>query len=186
MRDDVPIILLDMDGVQANFVKASIEAARLPVHEDEIDEWSYYNKWCSVDEFWKRIGTFENFWLDLEKYEWSDDLFRMCSTTARTVIATSPSPCKNCPGQKVEWLRKHGYLESRLTDYMLGPHKELMARPNTILIDDSDRNVELFIAAGGKAITFPQRWNKARSLIGSRLEYVGTILNQMVGQIVTG
>lgn len=186
ISDKEPIILLDMDGVLADFVTSSIDAASLPIREQDVTDWDYYKPFCSVDEFWERIGAVSDFWLNLEKYKWANDLYRMCSMMARTIIATSPSACRQCPSQKVAWLRQYGFLEKSVNDYMLGPHKELMARPNTILIDDSDRNVENFITAGGNAITFPQKWNKSRSVIGARLDYVEARLQMLVGQIVTG
>jgi 5'(3')-deoxyribonucleotidase len=186
MKNNEPIILLDMDGVLANFVSASITAAHLPIAEEDVVDWDYYKPFCTLNQFWQRIGTLPYFWIKLEKYEWADELFKMCSLMAKTVIATSPSRCSACPSEKVNWLREQGYLTADSTDYMLGPHKELMARENTILIDDSDRNIEAFRAAGGRAITFPQKWNVNRNVTRSRLDYVEAMLQLHVGQIITG
>ena len=37
--------------------------------------------------------------------------------------------------------------------------KHFCARPDALLIDDSDHNVEAFLAHGGQAILVPRPWN---------------------------
>jgi 5'(3')-deoxyribonucleotidase len=186
LSSDEPIILLDMDGVLVNFNRGAIAAHKIPIDEDQITAWRWYDPYCTENEFYSRISAIPDFWINLEKHEWADELFRMCSLTAKVIFATSPMLCVGCPSQKVQWLRKHGYLAEWSTDYMLGPYKELMARPNTILIDDRHKNLVDFAVKGGHTIAFPQRWNKASHEIGDRLGYVKRELNRIVGQIVTG
>jgi hypothetical protein len=59
---------------------------------------------------------------------------------------------------------------------MFGPQKFRMAREGAVLIDDSDDQCRRFWDAGGKAITFPQRWNKAAQF-EDKLLYVYNNLN---------
>ena len=48
-------------------------------------------------------------------------------------------------------------------DYLFAPshQKQLLAGKNRILIDDSQRNVEQWKQAGGRAVLVPQPWNWA-------------------------
>ena len=52
---------------------------------------------------------------------------------------------------------------------MFGARKELMAGPNTILIDDYPNNVNKFNAAGGLGILVPSNWNTVEELFTPKL-----------------
>lgn len=67
-----------------------------------------------------------------------------------------------------------------VNEYQIGPKKELNAKSGAILIDDSDKNVENYRAAGGCAILFPQPWNKNSQYIESRTDYVLTTLDNIL------
>jgi hypothetical protein len=54
----------------------------------------------------------------------------------------------------------------------MGSPKFLCAKPDNILIDDSDKNCNSFIKAGGKAILVPQPWNNQYSFKGPKVPYV--------------
>ena len=56
--------------------------------------------------------------------------------------------------------------------YALTPQKHLLAGPNRILIDDNDRNIEAFRAAGGIGILFPQPWNANHESQTNKTAYV--------------
>lgn len=50
--------------------------------------------------------------------------------------------------------------------------------PNQILIDDRDKNVDHFIAAGGNAILFPQVWNSNHA-VQDRMKFVADELGRL-------
>jgi hypothetical protein len=50
---------------------------------------------------------------------------------------------------------------------MLGSQKWLMAKPEHILIDDSDENCTLFRENGGQAVIVPRVWNSLHSIAAS-------------------
>ncbi len=58
-----------------------------------------------------------------------------------------------------------------VNDYVIGPHKHLLAKSGGILIDDSDTNCQKFRLSGGTPILFPQPWNEMRHLIDKRLKH---------------
>ena len=162
------MIYLDMDGVIANFVGGA-----LAVHQHAID----YDQWpagvwhleeiigCTTDQFWERIDQrFEHFWRLLAPYPWMEELIDAIAGTGHPwVVLTSPSNAPACSQGKVQWLQRH--FGNQFREYMLVPanHKHLLARPGSILIDDSDLNCDQWRAAGGEAVLFPQPWNTSRS-----------------------
>jgi 5'(3')-deoxyribonucleotidase len=166
-------ILCDVDGVLANFVNGVIESHDMPLTHDEYATWDHHRVLGIADEkFWEPTRE-AGWWESLLPYSWSVNLIVELESIAPVVFTTTTSACSKCPSEKVNWLRDWGFLGTMATNYMIGPKKELMARPETILIDDSDDNVEKFIHAGGNAILFPQPWNKNRHLIKTdRVAYV--------------
>lgn len=153
------IILLDMDGVIADFVGRSIEVAGLPVTSEMINKWDYFDEYMSSKEFWDKIDNHEGYWENLDPYPWADDLVRTCKSLGTVYYASAPALHHNCCEGKIKWLRKHGFMSKSKNTYMFGPDKWLMARKGRILIDDSQENIKNFNYAGGIGYLFPQTWN---------------------------
>lgn len=62
---------------------------------------------------------------------------------------------------KLKWVQT--YLPSWLhRQYLFGPRKWFCAGPDTVLVDDSDDNVNSFRQWGGHAILVPRPWNTNR------------------------
>lgn len=175
-------IFVDMDGVLADFISSAFRA-----HGKEFDAATYPRcEWeiCRVlgiseAEFWAKIDTDPDFWLNLNAYEWAHDLLAAVSEVcAQTRLLTTPSNHPNSYRGKREWLNKHAI---RVMPILCASSKDkaLLAGPGRLLIDDSDKNVELFRAAGGAAILFPQVWNKnhpfADDPLGHVLEQLGVV-----------
>jgi 5'(3')-deoxyribonucleotidase len=180
MGNGVPkvIIFLDMDGVLARFTYA---CARLFGVDWELlmARWVPGTYDVSLllgvkdeEEMWKRIhAAGYEFWRDLEKFPWADDLWDLCTSFASQVhISTSPSRIGVCTHGKMEWLQNWRGKDFR--NFMIGPRKHLLAGPNRILIDDSDRKIKAFRKWGGTGILFPQVWNSNHELAGDPMAYV--------------
>ena len=166
-----PVILLDMDGVISNFVDQVIATFGWDIKHDDYSSWAYHQQMGLTDQqFWARIDS--EFWDRIEPYPWASQLVSELRDEGEVIFATSPNLDSATPSAKVRWLRKHGMMYTWLNEYMIGPHKHLMANKQTILIDDSDSNIEKFRAAGGNAILFPQPWNKRRTETSNRLGLV--------------
>jgi 5'(3')-deoxyribonucleotidase len=171
--NDRPNILLDMDGVLVDFVEGAILACGASVEE-------CYRKWTpglydvvkvlgiGEEEFWRKVESKgEDFWAHLRQYPWSRSLYDGCSEFGEVFFLTKPTlDPKSCSG-KVRWMQ--AFLGGRLAarNYLLGPPKYLCAKPWNILVDDCEPNVDLFAAAGGKAILFPQVWNRRHAQANS-------------------
>jgi len=173
-------ILLDMDGVISDFVTAALTVHdRLDAFENWPDgEWDIPTVLgISGSQFWKKIDARgHRFWSGLAPYSWTHELVDAIRGTAPFTILSSPSMHAECPTGKINWLREH--LETGFHDFMFGRSKHLCAKPNAVLIDDSDINVDRFRTCGGHAILFPQRWN-SNFHIDDRMAYVTDELRKL-------
>jgi len=148
---------IDVDGVLADFAGA---AAKL--HNYDIERWPLgtYDMvdvlGISDDEFWAPIYCIgADFWENLETLPWAMDLV---GALPRFTLLTSPSGHPTEAHGKMAWIRR--VFGSGFRDYMIGPNKHLCARhPGAVIVDDFPKNCERFVAAGGRAVLFPQRWN---------------------------
>lgn len=152
-------ILLDVDGVLCNFIDGIIKSKGLDITHDEWVNWNHHRYLGMTDEEFWDITRSPEWWLNLQPYPWASDLILVFNDLFDVVYCTSPSLDSSCPSQKVEWLRRQGFMSNSRNDYVIAPKKELLARPDAILIDDSHENCDKFRLAGGKAIVFPQPWN---------------------------
>lgn len=163
-----------MDGVLVDFFG---EALRLHGREALAERWPL-GQWDMAaamglggHEFWAPINDLGvDFWANLPWYPWSEELVGLCEAAGGFVIASSPSRRGTSSMGKVQCLQER--FGRGFRDYMLGPHKELLAGSGLLLIDDSDDQVDAFRAAGGEAILFPQPWNRDHALVGERLARV--------------
>lgn len=171
----VEAIYLDMDGVLADFVRSAIcslardpeevMARIVPGDYDGI----YQALQMTEDEFWWKMDATpggaapgSHLWEHMVPYPWRDRLYSICKKAAPTWILTSPSRSAGSSYGKVRWLQR--WLGESFRNYVLTPRKWHLARPGTLLIDDSGRNVEKWREAGGAAILFPRIWNEDHAL----------------------
>lgn len=166
-------IFVDMDGVLADFVKAALA---LHDRSEALETWPLgeFNMakvlGISTRQFWDKIdsaGT--GYWSDLERYSWCEELVSNVVEHAPMAILSSPSLSPDCAAGKLEWLQN--FFGRGFRDFLIGPQKHLCARPDAVLIDDSDRNVDRFREHGGHAVLFPQPWNSNHA-IDDRIGFV--------------
>ncbi len=176
-------VFLDMDGVLTDFVGAML---RLLGREEALQSWPP-GVWdmpqalrMEPAELWGRIAREgERFWAELEAYPWVDELLGLVAQFAPFTILSSPSSQPESLSGKLRWLQKR--FGPAFRDYLIGPPKHLCARPDVVLIDDSDENVSRFRLNGGHAILFPQPWNSNHGLVERRLDYVRDELTRLSG-----
>lgn len=98
------------------------------------------------------------FWVDLPKYPWADELWELCNSVAPTVIMTSPWEIPSAAAGKMMWMNDNlpKLKRSAITDV-----KHHFSHPGAFLIDDRADTCELFRDPkyGGQAYTFPQPWS---------------------------
>jgi FMN phosphatase YigB (HAD superfamily) len=168
-------IFIDLDGVLADWVGGVIDLFGR-------DRDYVFRHWTSGDysvekalnvtteRLWNRINQQgSDWWAHLDRFHWNQDLLSLIiDTTAAASILTSPGDCVHAYNGKRIWADRHvpGFA------LHLTSEKQLLAKPSSLLIDDSGRNCEEFIAAGGNAILFPQHWNDHWRLTADRIDFV--------------
>jgi 5'(3')-deoxyribonucleotidase len=174
-------ILLDMDGVLADFVGEVEEIFNFPLAgkiNEHDDFWSVLGQ--SPNDFWnhKDINKTE-FWENLAKYSWADELVSILHYYAKEVhICSSPSLAVPAFSGKAKWIENH--YPTLLGNIVLTRNKSLLANEDHILIDDSEVMVNNFRKAGGNAILFPQEWNANKEFINDRIGYVSLELEKLM------
>jgi len=173
------MILLDMDGVLADFSRAAslvhgMGTAR-PTH------WNWYKDWgITTEEFWKPIhelgGGFYKRWV--QAYPWAVTVVHLVADADDFVIFSSPSDSEYGYSGKKAWIDMHiqPHFEKRIRIHV-GTDKYLMAGPDRLLIDDFDMNIRTFREYGGHTVTFPQPWNSQREVEPGDLNYLRSFLH---------
>ncbi len=165
-------LLLDVDGVLANFIGGIIQTHGWPFTHKEFNCWDYHRTHGYTDEEMWEPTKDGKWWLGLDPYDHAADLLAKLRETHNIIFCTAPNSDATCASQKIQWLEKHGFMEPGSGDYQIGKHKHLNAMSGCVLIDDSDENVWRYRHAGGRAILFPQPWNDNRGLVDCQLTHV--------------
>jgi len=161
------MIVLDVDGVLADFVTAALHAHSRMESHDEIKSWDFYKEWgLTPEEFWAKCRG-RDFWMSIQPYPEAIDLLSDLQALGEVVICTTPSDDNECPGAKFEWLRHHFGLKP--DQVCITGNKAILAHRGNLLIDDNPFNVAEFVAAGGFGYGFPRPWNNfaIRNTIGA-------------------
>ena len=178
-------IYLDIDGVLADFVGATAK-----LHDFDpavVTQWDYYPLiGMKESTFWDGVrDAGKHFWKYIQPYGWMSELFDECRRRGQVTLLTAPPPRTDCRAAmvqgRIDWI--HYWFGDDFRDYFVGCRKELLAAPDTVLIDDSDSNCLKFAAAGGRTILFPQPWNNNRA-ISERVRYAVECLPHLPGSEV--
>jgi 5'(3')-deoxyribonucleotidase len=162
--------LLDLDGVLCNFTDGADE-----VHGRPLDWTQWYGGFKTAEEFWAPINKEgAAFWLNLKPYPWLREVVSFSMAHFNQVyICTSPAH-EPCSTAKVMWIER--YIPELKRDFVITSHKHLLANPHTVLVDDSNFNVDNFCTADGFYILFPQPWNRNEDAAHMRVEYTQRLL----------
>jgi 5'(3')-deoxyribonucleotidase len=156
-------ILIDLDGVVTDFVKGAAKLFQLE-HDELLKQWipGCYEMektlGISTSKFFGKIEEAgEDFWANLEPFEYGIELFEFCQKLAPTCFLSSPTLHPSCLSGKLKWMKKH--FGSNFREYVLTPRKEKCARHDSLLVDDYVNNVDKFRQHGGNAILWPMITN---------------------------
>jgi 5'(3')-deoxyribonucleotidase len=157
-------IRLDLDGVVANFVKASQQLFSMPiVEETTYDHW--VNWGISSNEFWHKVNTSKTFWEDIEPFDDFRQIVQLVeSYDPNYKFLSSPSNSPNCYSGKYRWVDSHfGFIKTSKR-LILASDKSDCASEFRLLIDDNDNNVRKWIDAGGLGFLWPQPYNENKHI----------------------
>ena len=154
-----------MDGVISSFRRGVANALNEPYDYISMsDKWKFWEDWPDVSfEMVNAVCTFD-FWQYLP---WMHDGREILQAIMDTVgleamyLLTTPMPNIESPTGKWLWVSDNLPIYLKRTIITPAP-KSLSARPDALLIDDKDENVEEFVSAGGNAILVPRPYNKLR------------------------
>uniref|UniRef100_A0A6M3J5L4 5' nucleotidase n=1 Tax=viral metagenome TaxID=1070528 RepID=A0A6M3J5L4_9ZZZZ len=168
----IDTVFLDMDGVLVDFQEG--------IHRALDAEYSYEKyphekgKWDMTKEIiprhscqpasFKRVNSCctEEFWQGLNwMHDGKDILASILGIfeQRQVYLLTTPMPHIGSWSGKRLWVEKYLPEFAKRLIITQAP-KTLMARPNALLIDDKDQNVDEFIKAEGHAILIPRPWNR--------------------------
>jgi len=167
-------LLLDCDGVLANFILGSCRVHQRPYPGGVVSHRNYHHDWGLTDaEFWEKCsGT--DFWLQLELCAGAKELVHGLRDMAPVTILTATPRDHTAHSAKVQWLNKHFGIPTE--DIIVGSKKHLLANPAHLLIDDYHYNVSMFRKHGGHAIRYPANANDDPQLYRQVLRQVRQIM----------
>jgi hypothetical protein len=112
----------------------------------------------SVPEFWEMVT--EDIWATAPRSQqfWLLEWAATAVGRKNVIIATVPTKSGECLSGKYTWMMRHLPVWAH-RQYAITPRKQFFAREGTLLVDDSDSNVDKFRERGGSAILLPRPWN---------------------------
>lgn len=195
MVSKITDVFVDMDGVLFDFVKPAVvaflrgegaaEDACQHMAELIIEQWppGVFDMAdvlkAPIGKIWGRIDKSPEFWDTLKLLPYAKEVIEAASEICQTVrLLSSPSSHPNShSGKKV--LQKSHFRKLKL---LLVSEKHLLAAPGRLLIDDYDKNVNEWRAAGGEAILFPQIWNSNHAYRKDAMLYLRDSLDLHAGR----
>lgn len=167
----IKTIYLDLDGVLVNFLGGLHKALNVPYnYENYPYEKGKWDMLTDIGGFDVIPATFKecndccttNFWDNLEwMHDGRDILIVIMNTLGleKVYFLTTPMPNLESASGKMMWVNDNLPIYLKRTIITQVP-KSLLAKPDILLIDDKDENVEEFIKAGGYGILVNRPWNK--------------------------
>jgi len=176
----IDLVLIDMDGVIADYYSVILQHTNATITHDEwppgCKEYEHLFG-MSYGDVMRNVDS--NFWADIPATSWIHALLENVHVHPATVgteahILTSPpyvfkhediEPCHvaDTVKGKLEWILRHipdFYYDGRIS---FSWRKHIAASSRSLLIDDSEDNVNSFMARGGNAILIPGKHNKRHS-----------------------
>lgn len=155
-----------MDGVITDFVGGICKAfGKINPYPQETRDYSFWNAW--PDTSFKDVNAVcsQEFWRNLKWTHDGRDILRAIMDTLgleKVYLLSLPMPNLESASGKMMWLNDNFpvYLNRVILTSREVP-KSFMARPDALLIDDKDKNIEDFISVGGQGILVPRPWNHA-------------------------
>lgn len=193
-----PKIFIDMDGVLADYFTAVFDCFNLKLEDYKAHlPWKYaIHEWVSEmlgqtythEEMYPHLYRMNgDFWDTMMPYPWASGLIYCAQNLVgkeNVFIVTHPQPDAKCFAGKLYWLQQNVPIVP-VSNIIYCTNKQLLARPESILIDDWDDNVTNFRLAGGEALIFPRPWNNSYMLTNGADIWVIERLESICKQIRT-
>lgn len=156
--DQIDEIQIDMDGVLADFEKRACELLGVDQIVDKKAMWKAIKA---------HIKAGGRFWYELEKMEYVDEMLDLIiSLGKRNEILTATGYEDTAAQDKRDWISEHA-TGLRVNLVRSSKDKALYAQPNILLIDDRDKSIEPWVAAGGVGILHTDCLSTIRILLSA-------------------
>ena len=194
----IKTVYLDMDGVLVNFLGGLHKALDVPYSYEnypyEKGKWDMLTD-IPIGKWDEELGhdehyTFEQcndccdmvFWVDLNWMHDGHEILRAILdefNTSLIYLLTTPMPNLESASGKMMWVNDNLPVYLKRTIITQAP-KHLLARPDTVLFDDKDENVNKFRKAGGQAILINRPWNAGHGRANNTVEDFKNELEEML------
>lgn len=173
-----------MDGVLADFHKGVYDVFQQPyLYDMSLATWNFWEDWkIPITREGLNIRCDAHFW---EHLPWTHDgldifeAIRSKFKPEQIYILTNPvvGGAGTATG-KMLWIEKYlpGFIKRTI---ITQAPKDLLAKSNTLLIDDNDSYVDGFREAGGKALLVPRPWNRAHGQADRTVQIVREFLERL-------
>ena len=159
----IKTVYLDLDGVITDFVKGVCMTFHRPnPYPTLTQDYTFWNAWPEISTKTVNDVCDMGFWHTLN---WTSDGCDILRTILnhfkpeQIYLLTTPMPNPGSYTGKALWVQSHLPEYSKRLIVTSAP-KSLFAKPDTLLIDDKDGNVEEFAEAEGYGILVNRLWNK--------------------------
>lgn len=127
-------IFTDMDGVLTDFDSHAKAHGKFDAKGQP--------KWEELDYQW---------WRSMPAYDGAKEFFDALRARGRTRFLSAPILNPGCFEGKAEWVKEFRRTRFALLDLVIAraEDKNLLARPHHILVDDRQKNIDQWVAAGG-------------------------------------
>ena len=176
-------IFLDMDGIITDFVGGVCRVLNKPNPYPELTrDYTFWNAWPEISTKDVDAVCNQDFWHHLEWiYDGRDTLRAIKDTLGleKMYLVTYPMPNMESPTGKWLWVRDNlpSYLKRTI---ITQASKSFLARPDALLIDDKNENIEEFVAAGGQGLLVPRHWNRGYKQVDNTANVVRKYLEKLI------
>lgn len=134
------MIFCDLDGVLVDFQRQYFNVFGKNISlTTKVEEWS-------------NISKVENYWLDMPKTKDADELLEYLSNYDYKILTGLPETgYEKAENEKSKWVENHLGADIDII-CCLAKEKPLFGKPNDILIDDREKNINHWKKMGGIAI----------------------------------
>lgn len=156
-------IYVDIDGVLADFEKKMGELMGEPYSQKRYWTDPTYKKqmWKNVADYQKQGGKL---WSDLDIMHDADQLWKYIEKYNPEILSASGHDKHGAAPQKQRWIKQHFGPHVRVNIVHSAVDKQRHAGPNHILIDDQEKALEPWRAAGGIGILHTSAANTIKQL----------------------
>lgn len=171
-------IYIDLDGVLVDFINPWMKLYGFePPRPWPAGEWQL-SKIFPIDKnaLWHRCTA--EWWEHLEPTVEARLIIEMAERYTKNLYLVTNPPTYAAAQGKLAWINR--YLPDFNDRYLITPCREILADDDSFLIDDYEKNIDLFNLGGGRGLLLARPWNRGYSQSNQSLDNLSTRLGYCV------